>query len=308
MEIKKKLVDYITLGLFITCIIIYILKIHNIVGIINSYILIMFGFLGVSLLDMDKNKFIKNKRILISLSIKVVISVFFTISYFRIFVTQDYQLRNTYWVFLISIFIIINTFIFEKLRSLYYRRVMSGKKLNKLCIGIIVVIYIMVFLYNLMNLMPDIIQKEKRYTLHDLRTPEYITIYREGDNLNNFPLYTIDNKDDINKFIKDLQEKAITNITLTDLFNYERMQENNRPNFRLFFSYKDTYDEESGLENGFITELNLTANGKVVLMNKVGLEKLFSIRDYYFETYPVSLSKETLEMFDSYIKRFYRND
>ncbi len=309
----KNLADYIMIGILITNIILtFIFKAFNPPKAIQ-FINISTVFLIISIAsptnDYIKKGILRDKLVILSLIIKGALFTIFTISLYKVLLSTNYNLKYAYWVALISFLFMAAIFITELLIQNYKKRKQTGKKHNVLYIALSITVIVLIKGFAILSLIDSINYPQKSIVIEQVKVPQYISIYKYGDDegrrgsLNSIlnSSIKITDLEFIKKIVSDIQPGRIENITSTELFNYQRMRDDNSPYYLIMFGYEDIFNENDGIENGYFTRLAITSNGYVA-MEISNSKKGLLYNKYYDEVYPIRLSKDTIDMIFRYIQ------
>ncbi len=312
MKMRKKLTDYILIGLLIiNLIMLFIFRLNDTfkdIQMIHLYILFIIIFLVIPLHDYIKRGSLKNKLVVLLFIVRFGVGIIFSATSYQIFFTNNYNLKYTYWMWIICFIFAILISYFESLINDYQKRKSLEKRFNKLYIGGRILLIILLMCLPGETIGKEFIQSQKQLILNDIKIPESISIYKYDITKHDVNSYinssiAINNPNDLRKITKELESARIVNITSTDLLNYERMREDNQCYYNLIFNYGDSKDEKIDLKNGYIYCLQVTANGNVVIKNINSYDRIIFGEQYYQETYPITLSKEIVNLIFVYINK-----
>jgi hypothetical protein len=156
--------------------------------------------------------------------------------------------------------------------------------------------------------MQSITPPKHHIVINALKVPKKITVFKfsenelRGKSVSVKPIGEISSPEDIKKITKELDAINIENITSIDLINYQRMRSDNYPYYFMTFDYDNIDGLSTKLENGYIQELIVTSNRNVAIEELISKEGLALFNKYYYDIYPVGLSKDTEDMIFSYLK------
>lgn len=238
----------------------------------------------------------------------------FLICLYRIFATRNYSLKYTYYIAFISLYMMIFGFIFKSAVKQFEERKNEGKKFNSLYIGFASIVTIVSFSLSLFSLMSVNFTSPRHLNIGDLHLPDKIFMSKigEGDFFPSTGIYfidpdsnsiRIDAPEDIEKIVADLESKELENLAIIDSFNFIRMKWDNTNLHALVFDHKDYYMDDGGLDQGYVWNITMTSNGKIVIEDRSygNADSLFSYERISY--YPVDFSRETMDLIDSYAKK-----
>lgn len=307
----------------------------GIISIINAIALIGFavsgvsdGFLFVSVaififLDYiampyrkEKEEDMKNKNILRKAILKSLVSLIFLIALFRILVGYNYNLKYTYYIAILCLFLIFLHGSYESISRRYKEDKEEGKKrynikfIYIIFVNVVIAIAFPLIIFGLFSIDKESVVISKLVEPQAISmtriTEDYYKKMRDFDFSYNSEKISIDSPEAIKKIVKDIQGKKVENISGVDLINYERMSYDYRDRYQLQFDYGE-YGKIQGLEEGYIYFITITSNEKVFI-EQINLDedyKLFSNNHMLY--YPVELSKETMDIINTYKKDLERD-
>lgn len=309
---KMNFAEYIMLAIVVICLIIEIVsRITGYFGMI-SFISLCVIFMVIAIVSPVDNYFkkgiINNKSTIIIIFLRLVLVVMLVISWYKILLTKNYNLKYTYWAAIISISSIMIIYFIELLISDYRNKKANNKRYYKLnTIGSTLLVFLISSFY-LFNLIQSFSRPKHHVVVNALKVPEKISVYKFSKNefrresVSVKPISEITSPEDIKKITKELEATSVGNITSIDLINYERMKSDNYPYYIMRFDYDNTNGFITKLENGYIEEMMVTSNRNVAIEELISKEGLALFNKYYYDIYPVGLSKETLDMIFNYLK------
>lgn len=295
-NIKNKIVDYIIIINIILFFLFILIDVPRMVEFINIYMFIFLQFLLLPINEYIKSETSKSKLNGFVLMIKIILITIISICLYRIVLSDDYNLKYTYWLFIGSFILKIIIKVVESLIEEYNTRIRDEKKYNIL--NLMGKLLLAIFLISIptYGFIVKYMQPSKYIFLNNVKTPDYIEIheYDSKASKNN----RIESLEDINKIIKELNSIEIRNIRFTELLNYEKMKNINKPNYIMTFNYEEISSKERILENGYISYILVTSNGSMAIerINWKGRSNM------YIETFPIKVSKETADMIYKYFK------
>ena len=80
------------------------------------------------------------------------------------------------------------------------------------------------------------------------------------------------------------------------------MREDNLPYYMLMLNYKASDSWTNVLEDGYIDYIAVTSNGNTIIEEMKTRDRLILESDHYIEHFPISLSKDTMDMLFEYTK------
>lgn len=250
---------------------------------------------------------------LANIFIFLVLLLIFLICIYRIFATRNYDLKYTYYVAVISLYMIILTFTFKNAIKQIEEREQKGKKHNRKIVFLSSIVSLITLSISLYSFISINFTPEKIISLKDLSVPQEIWISKISDT-NYFTepdIGFIDRKDneisiqspeDIGQIIKDLEYKEVSNLSTIEVFNFIRMKEDNTAHYNLYFDHEDHYRGEVGLDEGYIWSITITSNNKIVIEERYYNYDNLLVGGERAAYYPVSFSNKTMELINSYIK------
>lgn len=272
---------------------------------INITVLIVLDYIIIPF-NKEKEKNTVNKNVIRKTILKSLVSLILLISFYRILVGRNYNLKYTYYIALSCVFIIWFSLYYKNIADSYKadrregKRVLNIKFIFDLIFNTLVGL---IFPYILLSsffipsdsmlltkiVEPNTISMEKI-------TKDYYKNIEEGLFDNNE--LDIDSSEAIEGIVEDIEGEKIENIIGTDLMNYQRMTEDYKDQYLLQFIYGET--ESGQLEDGYITFIRLLSNGEAFI-EEINF-KSFSIFNTGndFSYYPIQLSKETRDTIFSF--------
>lgn len=250
---------------------------------------------------------------LANIFIFLVLLLIFLICIYRIFATRNYDLKYTYYVAVISLYMIILTFTFKNAIKQIEEREQKGKKHNRKIVFLSSIVSLITLSISLYSFISINFTPEKIISLKDLSVPQEIWISKISDS-NYFTepdIDFLDKKDneisiqspeDIGQIIEDLEYKEVRNLSTIEVFNFIRMKADNTAHYSLYFDHENYYRGEVGLDKGYIWSITITSNNKIVIEERYYNYDNLLVGGERAAYYPVSFSNKTMELINSYIK------
>lgn len=306
---NKNLADRIIMGIYIVNMITITLGVFIDVSAIFLFINIIILFSMVYVLE-PLNKYIKkgilkNKAIILAISSRMILMLIFAISLYKILLSNNYNLKYTYFICLVSFILLIISKMAEGLINDYSRRKIEGKKYNIIFLIVSIFLGIMILTIIVYFITRSYSYPSRRIVLDDVKIPEYISVYKYDYESGKTSIgisekNKIDSFEDLNKIMSELNSIEIESVTSTDLLNYYRKISNQDPYYVLIPSYKDVSFKENTLEDGYIDIISIRSDGDMVIESiKLKDNRILGNR-YYKEVYPINLSQETKDILSKY--------
>lgn len=306
---NKNLADRIIMGIYIVNMITITLGVFIDVSAIFLFINIIILFFMVYVLE-PLNKYIKkgtlkNKAIILAISSRMILMLIFAISLYKILLSNNYNLKYTYFICLVSFILLIISKMAEGLINDYSRRKIEGKKYNIIFLIVSIFLGIMILTIIVYFVTRSYSYPSRRIVLDDVKIPEYISVYKYDYESGKTSIgisekNKIDSFEDLNKIMSELNSIEIESVTSTNLLNYYRKISNQDPYYVLIPSYKDVSFKENTLEDGYIDIISIRSDGDMVIESiKLKDNRILGNR-YYKEVYPINLSQETKDILSKY--------
>jgi FlaA1/EpsC-like NDP-sugar epimerase len=309
---KMNFVEYIMMAIVVICLIIAIVsRITGYYGMI-SFISLCAIFMVIAIVSPVNNYFkkgiINNKRTIMLIFLRLVLVVMLIISWYEILFTKNYNLKYTYWAAVISLGSIMVLYFIQKLINDYENKKFNNKGYNKLnIIGTTLLVFLIPSFY-FFNFIQSFSRPKHHIVINALKVPEKISVYklskdeRDKKSAGFMPISEITSPEDIKKITKELERRSVVNITSIDLINFERMKSDSYPCYIMRFDYDNTNGLATKLENGYIEQMRVTSSRNIVMEEFTRKDESALFEKYYYDIYPVGLSKETVDMIFSYFK------
>ncbi|WP_313757308.1 hypothetical protein [Tissierella sp.] len=305
-NIKKNLAYYI-LGINLILFFIFgLIEAPLLVQYINISIVLFVQFIVIPINEYRKVDILKNKSVISILTIRIGLIVVFNVCLYKIFLSNNYNLKYTYWVCFGTFSLIILVLLIEKLVNSYRERKLNEKKYNNLYIlgNLLITIFIIsILVYELILFR---MRPSRNIFIDSVKVPEYISIhkyYANGSGKNSVNLNTnikIKSPEDLKKITMGLNSIMIKNIISTDFLNYERMRSDNSPYYMMSFHYENSNNQENRLENGYIDRIIITSN-KNIAIEQLNKDDFHLDRKYYYDIFPINFSEETINVIFTYL-------
>ncbi|WMJ89486.1 hypothetical protein [Anaerocolumna sp. MB42-C2] len=309
----KKITGYLLTGLLIINLLVLIVlpkyNPYENIRIIDLYVMFIIVFLAIPLYDYIKRGILNNSLIILTLIIRFGIDIIFSVTSYQIFLSNNFHLKYTYWIWFICFIFVMLIIFLESLINDYRKRKASGKQYNNLYIMGITLLIVLLVSFPITDVGTRLTQPQTQLFIKDMKMPESIEIHRMDTSKHDLNSYlnssiTITDPKDLRNIAKELKSARIVNITSTDLLNYERMRDKNRYSYIMIFSYKNINGNAENSKNGYIECMEVIDNGTVAIKNTNSFKRLFWGDQYYQEIYPVNLSEEVIDLFLGYINKF----
>ncbi|MGB8453205.1 MAG: hypothetical protein WCD89_12860 [Anaerocolumna sp.] len=309
---KKTLTDYILLGLFIINLIVlftfYVYNAFQDIQIIDLYVMFIIAFIVIPLKDYFKRGILKNKFVILSLIIRFGVGLIFSVTSYQVFLSNNYNLKYTYWIWFICFVSAILIFYFKSLSNDYKKRKLLEKQHNRIHIAGRILLLVLFICFLGYKSGRDFIQPQRQLILKDIKIPESISIYKHDATKQDIKPYlnsliTINDPDDLRVITKEFEAVRIVNITSTDRINYERMRADNLCYYNMIFDYGDIKGEKLELKNGYVNCLEVTGNGNAAITYMNRYNGLIFGEQYYREIYPINISKKIADLIFVYINK-----
>lgn len=278
----------------------------------------LFVFIGVSVLiagtvillplkNYIREGTLRSGTAVLAVFLRTVFVLMLIVSGYEILFSKNYNLKYSYWIAAICIIYMFTVPAIQGIIKDLKEKKYSREKLKGLFSIGGTVLWILIVIYFGYNLTQSYLLPIQQINLSNLKMPNKIVVYKQNKDaksseyLSSGSICEITSSENIEKIIKELKSAKIENISSYDLANYYRMKKNNYPCYTMFFQYSNTDNALRGIENGYIQEVVITSNRSIVIQQLNSRHGLI-FQDYYEGIYPVSLSKDTIDMIFSFIE------
>jgi len=243
----------------------------------------------------------KSIRILTLLRILAGTAFYFTL--YQVYFSMDYTLQFTYYILIIAALLTFFVHFTDLLVDLLWSHKHAKKNyLLPFVINLLVTLCLFILVGNILYNYLSI--PNNRYELKEVQVPTSITLYKNlaSADLNKSEKsasnIVIKDPNDIQTIMNNFNNSLIRSFTPANLMNYYRMKEDNHPIYTLVF----TYGKKGGFDDNYIPSLEVTSNRFSVIETRQSKSDILFGTFNYDETYPVSLSDDTLTLFFNYVK------
>lgn len=311
---REKLLKILSIIVILITFFLAILSLPNKYIAVAMLILLFIEYILRPLNDNIIEKGLIDKNASIKLILWSLIFLVFAISLYIILFTNNYNLNYIYYIAGGFFYIILIDIALTGIIKDYNNMKKKGKDVNQGFIVVRTFLFILLAGYMGYLLISDNILPIREITIGEVALPESIQVSEEIDNtLKNkvkdfldvwmFNNIHIESTEDIEKIVNGIETKEIKSLTGVDRLNYLREKSDSKELYRVQFIYDDSYSYDNGLERGFISSIDITADGTIAIEQLYVLSGKFLGPNFEFAYYPISLSEEAMEIINSYIKK-----
>jgi hypothetical protein len=266
------------------------------------YILFLIIFIIIPFKDLIK-KGSKKEKIALFMLLRMIIFSVFTISGYLVFNTRNYNLKYTYWLFILSLFIMV---IFSEIQWLPNKlrkfRNKHGQFSRMELIAGSILIYIILnlpFLLSIRDYLPD----QKVLAIASFPELEKISlhVYEWNENkLMSQNIIDVKESEVLEAIQYELSNLQVSFYTLTEEWNFVRMRKESEINYVIYFDFVD-YSAKRNLFGDASVSLTLLPN-RIAALERYGYKKTLILGRSFRDIFQVNLTEETMDMIFSYIK------
>lgn len=279
----------------------------NYFGLININSLIFIIFVALFFCDQWDNIRLKNKRIILSLIIRIVLSILLLFSSIRIYLTDNYNLTYAYWIHYISFLLLPIIANVDIIMNKYKKVKENNEKFKGIKILGESIYFVFIICMLSYALGKNFIIPQRVITIEEFPKIQSLNIYnfstdilgRYEFNLNNYA--TITNQEDIERIRVELSQKELKNISLTDAKNYAKMKRVHKPCYYIDIRFKDDAQIKKIFGDSDILQIALTSNHEMALENIIFKDDFIYFNNDIKEIYPITISENTLNTILKYI-------
>ncbi len=278
----------------------------NIYLIISAIILILLEFILRPLnLEFTEGKFKLSK-----LLIRAIIFIIFAISLYIIMIGKNYNLKYTYYISITTTTIIIINIFYQGIIAIYKKSKLKGAEKSNLIFVFLMISYLFIGTIYIYNFSSEYNLPEKEIKINITIMPEYLSITKiTDDNYDDIFDFKTDKEglkvtdsQTIEKIVAELNNQSIKNISGIKLLNYKRMLNDYNDKYLIYFNYGGENYEVDTLKKGYIYKLVVPTKRKAFIEELTSRDRFILGEKLYYDRYPVELSKNTIEMIQSYIE------
>lgn len=279
----------------------------NYFGLLNIFSEFFILFVALFLCDQWDNIRLKNKRIILSLIIRIVLSILILFSSIEIYLTDNYNLKYTYWIFYVSILSLLVIATVDIMVDKCKKVKENNEKFKGLKILGASLFYVFVICSLSYSLGKDFIIPQRVIAIEEFPKIQSLNIYefstdilgRHDINLNEYA--SITDQEDIEKIRIELSQMQLKNITLTDVKNYKKMKRVHKPCYYIDIIFKNDTQIKNIFGDSDILQIAITSNHEMALENIIFKDGFTYFKNDIKEIYPITISESTLNTILKYI-------